>query len=385
VLTNVESRTAEALRRLFSHCGAHVVGEPVTDFSRLHRSASPFCAVAPCSPVEAEEIARVAARERISIRVRGAGHALNGSSLPRAGELVFDTRNLTSLRYEQPATVTAGAGLPVWVVRALVNRDGWTLPVVNDGYSGPSVGGYVAAGGFGPGSADYGGFWENVLQVRLLTPNGVESVRRHDALFPWLFGAMGQLGIVLEATLDLVPLVPAAAANFNSYSISELEVRHALMSPQGPPTSEGDRRLYWFTLFVSDRDRRAASEELAALQLHHAGTFEYLERYCYFIRHCGKVAVPLVYPHAEDFYALGIWGFHDDASPKGIRQLHAFESDFMRLALDRSYRRYVQSELPSGPDTYARYFTPDILASLRVIKRQLDPRGIFNAGWLFLE
>ncbi len=125
-----------------------------------------------------------------------------GSSLPRAGGLV-DTSGLTWVReVRRPGTVTCGAGVSADAERhraaSRVDPSGCERRI-----RGTERGGYLAAGGFGPGSRAHGGFWENVYCVALLT-SGCRPSRRDSPLFPWLFGAMGQLGIVVELTLDLV-------------------------------------------------------------------------------------------------------------------------------------------------------------------------------------
>jgi FAD/FMN-containing dehydrogenase len=196
----LNSRPAEVLAALFAAHQPRVVAEPLSDFACLQTSASPFCEVAPRSVDEAAEVVRIAVHCHVPLRVRGAGHALNGSSLPRAGEVTLRTRNLAWVRYDEEDTVTAGAGMGLWSLRDLLNAKGFTLPVVNDGYEGPTIGGYISGGGFGPGSQRYGGFWENVAEVTLLTPAGVQRVARHDALFPWLvwgrvpWGGVGAVG-----------------------------------------------------------------------------------------------------------------------------------------------------------------------------------------------
>ena len=73
------------------------------------------------------------------------------------------------------------------------------------------MGGFVAAGGFGPGSRTAGGFSNNVAELTMVDGRGrLQRLSRDEALIPWLFGAMGQLGIVVEAQLE-VTVRPNAA------------------------------------------------------------------------------------------------------------------------------------------------------------------------------
>jgi FAD/FMN-containing dehydrogenase len=374
----------QSLLTLFFEFKPRVVNEPLTDFSGIKRSAAPFCQVAPRSLQEVFEIVGLAAQENVPLRVRGMGHALNGSSLPKPGELTVCTAHLNWVRYEEEGTVTAGGGIGLWPLRDLVRGAHFTLPVINDGYAGPSVGGFVAAGGFGPGSAEFGGFWENVAEISLATASGLKRIKRQDELFPWLFGSMGQLGIVVEARLDLiVHHTDESPAYPKGTSIPIPVIEEVSRRALAVPPEEAGMRLYWFTLFVAEQCLPEALAHLTSLESKHIGVFRYRERYCYLIRHRNRVVAPLIYRNASAFFAVGAWGFHEDNTPAGLGRLNAFEEDFMHLALKYGFHRYIQSELVDGPQTYLRYFNPGIFSQLQVLKQSLDPQSLFNRSWMF--
>jgi len=270
----------------------------------------------------------------------------------------------------------------LWVLQHLLRSRGFDLPVLNDGYPGPSVGGFLAAGGFGPRSAQHGGYWDNVLEVLLVDGAGrPRRVAADDALFPWLFGAMGQLGVVLEARLAIVPLDATRPA---PYPAGLSLAAPALDSPEVPPeyTAAENERLFWFTLFAPDERVLGAIADLAALERRHAGALRFQQRYHYPIRHRGRIA-PLVYPQAKDITATGAWGWLGDASPQGAARLLEFDRDFMEVAHARPWtRRYVQSELASGPETYARCLGASY-SPFEKLKKELDPRHLLNRGSVF--
>jgi len=204
---------AQTVRAAFAEFRPRLREQPLADFSGLRAGAGVFCEVAPRTAEAVADIVRAAHERGAPLRIRAQGHSLNGATLPAASELVLATRNLRQVRFEAPGTVTAGGGVVLWVLQRFLRRRGFDLPVVNDGYPGPSVGGYVAAGGFGPRSAEHGGFWDNVLGIRLVDGRGeLLAVPASDERFPWLFGAMGQLGVVVEAQLAIVPLQGAPPA-----------------------------------------------------------------------------------------------------------------------------------------------------------------------------
>jgi FAD/FMN-containing dehydrogenase len=359
------------------------VDAPLGDFSGLRAGAPGYVEVAPRNAGSAQRILQTALAQGVPLRLRAQGHSLNGASLPRPGELLFSARNLRHVRFDRPGAVTAGAGVVLWILQYLLRRHGFDLPVLNDGYPGPSVGGYLAAGGFGPRSARYGGFWDNVLEVRLLDGRGdIQRVTAEDPRFPWLFGAMGQLGIVLDATLAIVPMQPQAAP---PYPEGRALIAPQLAPPKIPPeyATEVDESLFWFTLFVPDERLEEAQRALTALERRHAGALRFQERYRYPIA-LRRWLPPLIYPEARPITATGAWGWLRDKSASGMARLHEFDGDFMALAEgDPAFRRYVQSELPGAPEVYARCFGAHPLAALRRLKDELDPRQTFNRGSVF--
>jgi FAD/FMN-containing dehydrogenase len=385
-LSGAQSQEQEQARSIFETFAAFrpaLVERPLADFSGLRNGSAPYCEVAPRNGEALSQVVRLAHAREVPLRLRAQGHSLNGASLPQAGELLVSARNLRHVRFEEPGTVTAGAGVVLWVLQYILRRHGFDLPVLNDGYPGPSVGGYLAAGGFGPRSAAHGGFWDNVLEARIVDGYGeLRRVTADDALFPWLFGSMGQLGALYDATLAIVPLAGSGASE---YPAGKRLVAPQLAPPKVPleyATAENER-LFWFTLFVPDEHLAQAHAALSALERRHRGALRFQQRYLYPIRQRGRVA-PLVYPEARPFTATGAWGWLGDSSQHGVDRLLDFDQDFMSIAGSKPYyRRYAQSELPSGPETYQRCFGPETCAGFRRRKAELDPKSILNRGSVF--
>jgi FAD/FMN-containing dehydrogenase len=376
---------AQRLSELFSRFSPRLVTHPLQDFSMLHTSTGMFCEVAPSSAEELCAVLELAYRLHVPIRVQGQRHALNGSGLPRPGELCVQTSQLATIRFSQEGTVTAGAGIVLWALRAVLNVFSYTLPVVNLGYAAPTVGGFIAGGGFGDDSARYGGFWENVESVTLISGRGnIEHIRRHDPVFPWIFGAMGQLGVVADATLDIIPFKEDTPPPYpHDLAVPPYLIRkaHALLHPA--TTSQIQRnRLYWWTLFVAEAQLSNALAELAALEAKYADHLTYREPYQYFIRHI-KTPAPLLYPYTSSFFYTGSWNSFPTLLPEHVSRINSYEVDFMNLVQNRGYHRYIQTEIPFGPEVYTQYFAPDIMQSFRELKRCYDPASILNRDSVF--
>ena len=371
-------RDATALREVFTGFRARLVTEPLSDFSRRHLSHRIFCEVQPETVQELSGIVRRAAEKGIFLRIRGNGHALNGSSLPRRGELLVRTQSLTHTQDPLGGVMSAGAGCVLWYLDAWLRSNCYALPVINAGRAGPTVGGFVAAGGFGRNSAAAGGFWSNVAELTLVEGHGeVLAVGRNDPLFPWLFGSMGELGIVAEAKLDVVTPGSAPLRDEGSRRAGVL-----LDSKQSGHGRDEAGRLFWFSLFVGEAHRDEACAVLDKLEMQHPDSFNLRERYAYRIVHRGVVA-PLVWPEQTSCHAVGSWGLLRDATPDRMDRVVAFDTSFMQAARANGYRRYVQSEIPSGPSFYRTYFGEEIYAAFRAKKAALDPHGLFNTGWVF--
>ena len=379
------SRTqAEWLSSVFAEFRPSLVESSLADFSGFRRHGPPCCEVAPRRPDSVARIIQLAHERNVPVRVRAQAHSLNGSSLPEPGELLLSTRNIRHVRFDEPGTVTVGCGVVLWMLQHILRRHGFDIPVLNDGYPGPSIGGYIAAGGFGPRSAAYGGFWDNVVEIGLADGCGhLRRVAAADPLFPWLFGSMGQLGVFLEARLAIIP---ANASSSPRYPADTKLVAPRLVDPRVPPeyVVAGQERLFWFTLFTPDEHLDEAHGDLSELESRHQAALRFQERYRYPILPRGTVA-PLVYPYARPFTATGAWGWLTDSSSAGIAALHEFDRGFMAVASGRPhYRRYVQSELPSGPETYRQCFGEEIYRALQSRKADTDPGSLLNRGSVFI-
>ena len=127
---------------------------------------------APSSVNDVIETILMCNQRQQGLRLRGSGHTFNGCSLPSQSEHLLRTHNLDWFKFEKVGTVDVGAGAMVWDVRDMIRDHGYEMPVYNGGWAGPTIGGYISAGGIGKGelSSDQGGFWEHVDNNRPYWP-----------------------------------------------------------------------------------------------------------------------------------------------------------------------------------------------------------------------
>jgi len=312
----------------------------------------------------------------LAVRVRGAGHSMNGSSVPRPDETLLSTSGLRHFRFDEKGTVTVGAGAALWEVDQMLRSYGFQLLLCNDGGApAASVGGFTSAGGIGADTWRHGGFWETVAEVLLVTGAGeVVRSRPGDELFRWIFGSMGQLGFIVEVKVRIMGHEDGPPAPYPAGATGEVVARPA----------EWEHNV-WHTLFVPEAAWERAEAELEALARRHAGVWRPRSGYRYFVRF-RRFNPPLLYPTQESFVAVGVWGVtateHDDLNVDGLR---ALDRDLATLvAAEPTLRRYIQAELTFERFDFAAYFGPSVFEAFREMKLACDPQMLLGRGTVFL-
>jgi len=173
-------------------------------------------------PADAAECARVlagAARERRTVRIVGSGtKSYVGDVAPTDVEV--GTSRLAGVIDHEPAdlTVTVGAGMRVADVAAMLERAGQFLPLDPPHADAATIGGVIAANSNGFWRARYGGVRDLLIGTRVALADGtvaraggrvVKNVAGYD-LDKLLVGSFGTLGVIVEATIKVLP-VPVAS------------------------------------------------------------------------------------------------------------------------------------------------------------------------------
>lgn len=388
---------AERIAAFFS--GVQIARPSLYDYGKLYAGTDHYPVVFPADADELCEIVRRARQHRIPLRVRASGHTFNGASLPREGELLIRMDRLNHFRFDAPGTLTAGAGALVWDVRDLAVEHGLNMPVYNGGWAGPTLGGYLNAGGFAKGglSAYFGGLWENVEVITFIDGHGeVRTVERDDPLFPWMFGSYGQLGLVVEVKLTMLYSSRNPARTYPHGLAGTIPARQTDDPKLNDlaPRERGQPHLFWFSLLVAPADEQRAWRDLDALVTAHPGYLKPDGGWAGPIRdgqHIGYHYViefrrfnpPLVYPRAETFLVMGVMSLLPSGDEESNRRLLALERDFIRLATAGGYRLYLQAENFGRQIDFRRYYGDAIFGEFQRNKHECDPAGIFNPGIVF--
>ena len=135
---------------------------------------TPDGVVQPTTIEEVVSLAKFCYEEKIPIVPRGAASAAYGGSVPaKAGIVVDFTRMNKILNIDagnQVAVVQPGV---IWInLENVLGEKGFALRVYPSSSKSSTVGGWVAQGGSGYGSYEYGDFRQNISAVTAVLPNG---------------------------------------------------------------------------------------------------------------------------------------------------------------------------------------------------------------------
>jgi glycolate oxidase FAD binding subunit len=173
-------------------------------------------------PGRVEEVARclaVAAEGHLAVAPTGQGTRRAWGGVPRRLDLVLALDRLDRVTAHTPEdlTMSAEAGCPLGVLQAVVRDHNQHLPLDPSHAASSTIGGLIATGAAGPYRGRYGTMRELLLGVTVIQGDGtlvrgggrvVKNATGYD--MPKVHvGALGTLGVVVEAHLRLHPR-PAA-------------------------------------------------------------------------------------------------------------------------------------------------------------------------------
>lgn len=186
----------------------------------------------------------------LKVAMRGQGHSCFGQAQVEAG-IVVDSRTLNAIHSVQPHRAVVGPGATWAEVLAATAPLGLTPPVFTD-YMGLSVGGTLSVGGIGGASQHHGVQADTVYELQVVTGRGelVECSPRHNQrLFDAVLAGLGQYGIIVRATIALVPAPTQARvynlhyADLDSYLADQLRLlrdgRFSYLEGQALPRQDG--------------------------------------------------------------------------------------------------------------------------------------------------
>ena len=207
----------------------------------VHRWADhiPDAVVLPTSAEQISEVVKLANRERIPVVPRAGGTGLTDGAVPLKHGIVVDVKLMNRILEidVDDRTVTVQPGINMLKLSEQLAPLGFIYPDNPASYPCSLVGGRIGTSGWSLIGGRYGHTRDLVISFELVLPTG-EIVRVGDGggrkirksssgyqLKHLFMGHQGTLGIVTEATLELVPKPEAEFSAFFSYSDYECAYR----------------------------------------------------------------------------------------------------------------------------------------------------------------
>ncbi|MGW2958686.1 FAD-binding protein [Streptomyces sp. NPDC001220] len=182
-----------------------VLREAADDFGHLVR-LPPLGVLRPRSATEVRDALVYAGPRGVPVAARAGGHSLYGQGQAPDG-IVLDLSAMGEVGQVGDDRVAVEAGALWRDVLAATLPYGLTPPVLTD-YLGAGVGGVLSAGGLGGASHRHGLVADSVLELEVVTGAGEHLVcapDRHGALFDAVLAGLGQVAVIVRATLRLSP------------------------------------------------------------------------------------------------------------------------------------------------------------------------------------
>jgi D-lactate dehydrogenase len=220
-------------------------------YDNSRRQAMPDAVALPREAAQVQELVRLCRRLRVPVVARGRGTNTTGASVPVAGGVVVSFERMDTLLAVHPGDRAAivQPGLLNGALQESLAQHGLFWPP--DPTSAPycSIGGNLACNAGGPRAVKYGASRDNVLGLAAVTGTG-ELIRTGAAtsktacgydLARLLVGSEGTLGLIVEATLRLVPIAPlrrALRAAYRDVASAAEAVARMMAQPSTPSLLE---------------------------------------------------------------------------------------------------------------------------------------------------
>ncbi|RKZ31463.1 2-hydroxy-acid oxidase [bacterium] len=170
----------------------------------------------PRTTEQVQAIARLANAEKIPIIPRGAGSGMSGHAVPIDGGIVLDMKRMNKILEIRPedTLVKVQPGVVDDDLNRALKPYGFMFPPAPASSRIATIGGEIANNASGIRSVKYGATRDSVLGMKVVLANGdlvnLGANTRVEAsgyqLDRLMVGSEGTLGIIVEATLKLVPI-----------------------------------------------------------------------------------------------------------------------------------------------------------------------------------
>ncbi|MFJ9561298.1 FAD-binding protein [Streptomyces fuscichromogenes] len=252
-----------------------ILRDAAEDFGHLV-CAPPLGVLRPRSAAEVRAALAHAGPRGIPVAARAGGHSMYGQGQARGG-IVLDLCELSAVGPVTGGRVEVQAGARWRDVLAATLPYGLAPPVLTD-YLGAGVGGVLSVGGLGGASHRHGLVADSVLELEVVTGAGehlICSPDRHGALFHAVLAGLGQVAVIVRATLRLSPApalvrrhclyYPDLDAYLADQRLLATDRRFDHLEGQARPTEDTDRGWTYMVEAVTAHQGPTAPDDEALL------------------------------------------------------------------------------------------------------------------------
>ena len=249
-------------RRLYSHDIAAIAGL----FKPLIGNTIPYAVVQPENEEELKDLVCWANEKNIPLVPRGKGSSGYGGIIPTRKGIVVDFYRMKDVISvdEEKETVTVEPGITWEQLDKKIKSKDLVVRLYPTSYPSSSAGGWLAQGGAGIGSYEYGWFSENVVSARIVLPSGEVKKVTGDEL-ELVADAEGITGFISQVTIRVQKLTGigvTAIACPDAYALSRIFQEFI------------DRDLpVWSLVFINPR--MAEMKNRSPVQTHHGKPVEH--------------------------------------------------------------------------------------------------------------
>ncbi|NWG01509.1 MAG: FAD-binding protein [Syntrophaceae bacterium] len=184
------------------------------------------------------ELFAFAREQKIPLTLRGAGTWGYGGAVPTHGGILIDLSLMSTIEvHPESLQLTVGPGARFLDIQRELDRYGLQLSTITSGKGGTLIG-WIATGGMGIGTFRHGPVKNQIISLRVITPDGtVKDLSSEDSEMNYFVSTEGQMGVIVKATLQVsqrpprwYPLVipfekPSAAYDFAKEIASHPSIR----------------------------------------------------------------------------------------------------------------------------------------------------------------
>jgi len=185
----------------------HDIGELPSMIKPFIGKTLPDAIVQPVNKDEIKELVKWANNKKIPLTPRGKATSGYGGVLPIKKGIVVDFyrfKDIISIDKENN-TVTVQSGIVWESLDKELKKHNLTLCSYPTSYLASTVGGWLAQGGAGIGSYEYGWFIKNVIKAKVIDVSGNEKIYKDEEL-ELISETEGIMGFITEITLKVQPL-----------------------------------------------------------------------------------------------------------------------------------------------------------------------------------